>query len=198
MTRGSGCETPHIHISQCSYHHIASGGIRERLLALIRKCQHVSSANVCVLFIFIHTRTYIYEISILFLGSQLCFLVLYEMVFVKLKVTVMQVPKAIKGGSTCMAALNVINHVSGLQVFHGESGGMSIWGLFWVFSSSFFIALFNVCACQSAMFFVSICCRRRMKVSPTEARFVLSSCRGNLNRLEGCPEEDTHHLGKTR
>lgn len=73
------------------------------------------------------------EISILFLGSQLCSVVLYEKVFVKLKVIVMQVPKAIKGGSTRTAALNVINCVSGLWVFHGESGGMSIWGLFFLF-----------------------------------------------------------------
>jgi len=31
-----------------------------------------------------------------------------------------------------------------------------------------------------------------------EARFVLSYCRGDLNSLESCPKEDTHHLGKTR
>lgn len=86
-----------------------------------------------------HAHIYIYEISLLFFSSQLCFVVLYEKVFVKLKATMMQIPKAIKGGSTCTAALDVINPGSGLQVFHGESGEMSIWGLFWVFfPSSFF------------------------------------------------------------
>lgn len=58
-----------------------------------------------------------YEISILFLRSQL-----YEEMFVKLKVAVMPVPKAIKEGSMCTAAPNVIKCVSGLQVCS------SIWG----------------------------------------------------------------------
>lgn len=75
-----------------------------------------------------HTEM-LYEISILFLRSQL-----YEEMFVKVKVAVMQVPKAIKEGSTCTAAPNVINCVSGLQVCS------SIWGLVLVFFvlSSFF------------------------------------------------------------
>lgn len=63
---------------------------------------------------------------------------------------------------------------------------------------SFFIAVFktNARACQPAMFFLSTHCSRKMKVSHTEARFVLSCCRGNLNSLEGCSKEDTHHWGK--
>lgn len=121
--------------------------------------------------------------------------------FVKLKVTVMPVPKAIKGGSMRRAALDVINHVSGLQVFHGESGETSIWGLFWFFFHPVFslhsLKLTRVLV-NLQCFFVSTCCRRRMKVSPSEAGFVLSCCRGDLNSLEGCPEEGTPHLGKTR
>lgn len=62
---------------------------------------------------------YLYAVPL----CQLDFVVLYEKVFVKLEVTVMQVPRAIKGGSMCTAALDVINCVSGLQVFHGGSGG---------------------------------------------------------------------------
>lgn len=79
--------------------------------------------------VFMHTQTHrdVCEISILFLGSQLCFVVLGEEMFVKPKVAVMQVPKAIKEGSTCTAALNVINCVSGLQVCS------CVWGLVWVF-----------------------------------------------------------------
>lgn len=48
--------------------------------------------------------------------------------------------------------------------------------------SSFFIVPFktNACASQSAVSFVSTRCKRKMKVSCTDARFVLSCCRGNL------------------
>lgn len=103
---------------------IASGSGRAGLFALTRKCQLVSYGNALW---FLYTHRDVCGISILFLRNQLCFVVLDEEMFVKLKVAVMQVPKAIKEGSTCTAALSVINCVSGLQVCS------SIWGLVWVF-----------------------------------------------------------------
>lgn len=125
--------------------------------------------SACVIWkcvtVFMHTQTHrdTCEISILFLGSQLCFVVLDEDMFVKLKVAVMQVSKAIKEGSTCTAAPSVINCVSGLQVCS------SIWGLVWIFFvwSSFFTRSLKwmVHAHQCATLLVSTCPRGKVKVS---------------------------------
>lgn len=76
---------------------------------------------------------------------------LYEKIFVKPKVTVMQVSRAITGGSKYTAALNVINRVSGLQVFCGESGGMSVWGLVFFVLSNFFLVFFNCTQCKRSL-----------------------------------------------